>query len=115
MKRVAIEIQVKVTSDSGSGCARIVAKPCKYTKTRYWVLLRSEKGVREKWNLMPTPDEAFDQVSKWLRKQVIRTFEPNANAIQGNNSAVKVPRNRTGSKGAKSSPRTSTSSPIFYE
>lgn len=112
-KTKAIEILVTERVNSATTRIRIISKPSRYSATRYWVVLPGHAG-KEKWLLMPTPDEAFDQVCRWLRDHVIRTLEPTAEVLQGKNNAAKVPRIRTGSKRAQTQ-APPNSSPIFYE
>jgi hypothetical protein len=76
MKRASLEISLSGPTHEAIGRARIVAKPSQYQRTRYWVVLPGSRGRRERWLLVPTPEEAIGQIARWLLAEANRCFEP---------------------------------------
>lgn len=47
---------------------RIVPKPSRYLKTRYWVVLPETAERKERWHLVPNRIEASKLVSRWMAR-----------------------------------------------
>lgn len=67
MKCISPSLKIQVVASDGMKIrARIIAKPSRYSQTRYWVVLSKASDCSERWLLVPTPEKAIEQIYRWL-------------------------------------------------
>jgi len=53
---------------------RIIPKPSRYFRTRYWVVLPRAGTGGERWLLVPSVGKAMEHISRWLLAKADRQF-----------------------------------------
>jgi len=86
-KRNSIDIAVTQGIDGSTARLRIIPKPNRYQKTRYWVVLPGAGATGDRWLLEPSVERAVGRVGRWLLKEAGQYFvEPELTSVGGNKS-----------------------------
>jgi hypothetical protein len=88
--RNTIEINVSGPTFGQDSRVRIIAKPSRYSKIRYWVVLPGMRNRRERWLLVPTPEQAIGHISRWLVARAEKVFAGSQAAAEGKPSADRL-------------------------
>jgi hypothetical protein len=72
--RPTLEITLLNRLTGEQSTLRLLAKPCRNLRTRYWVVLPARRSNRERWFMEPSVAAAVQRASAWLHEQALAFF-----------------------------------------
>ena len=77
--RPTLEITLRNRLTGEERTLRLLAKPCRNLRTRYWVVLPAQHSGRERWFMEPSVADAVQRACDWLQEQALAGFSNSVN------------------------------------